>query len=293
MKKIMESWKGFLKENRSLKEASEVISDEDLLLLFSKEMDDLLLEDFLRRLNEGEFSLGARIKKLAKKNAIPLAMAASILGGTGAYQGAKVGHNIMNPAGQEQTIGYEIAPEKDWARAPLPPGYSNLSNSSSIKKAWEDLMGKRFLRAPVDGGLPTPKGVKAYIYIPAEQLGASEVMPMSLMTAGEYRKFIEESFSIENSRNIVHLKRMIYGTTSKWLSGTGGSNFKFVDGHPVLPPEWSIARDIFVERMGKRLDAISMHLENNPDSRDMIADKLSIHPDQIEAYISKKRFEIQ
>ena len=293
MKKIMESWKGFLKENRSLKEAAEVISDEDILLLFSKEIDQLLLENFLRQLNEGEFSLETKIKKLAKKYAIPLAMASSMLAGTGVYQGAKIGHDIMNPAGQEQSIGYEKDVEKDWTRSALPPGYSNLGNTSAIEKAWESLEGKNFKGAPVSGGYPTPSGLKPYIYIPAEQIDSGDVMPMSLMTAGDYRKFIEGTFSIENSNSIIHLRRMVYGTTSKWLSGTGKSDFKFVDGNPVLPPEWSIARDVFAERMGERLDAISAHLVDSPDSRDMIADKLNVNPDQIEAFISKKRLEIQ
>ena len=293
MKKIMESWKGFLKENRSLKEAAEVISDEDILLLFSKEMDTVLLEDFLRQLNEGEFSLETKIKKLAKKYAIPLGMAASMLAGTGAYQGAKIGHDIMNPAGQEQSIGYEKDAEKDWTRSALPPGYSDLDNTSAIEKAWKGLAGKNLSAAPVSGGYPTPRGVKPYIYIPADQIDSGDVMPMSLMTAGDYRKFIESMFSIENPNSIVHLKRMIYGTTSKWLSGTGESDIKFVDGHPVLPPEWSIARDLFAERMGERLSAVEAALQDNPQSRDMIADKLNIHPDQLEAFISKKRLEIQ
>ena len=285
MKLIMESWRGYLGESDDSKK--ELTSDEFVLFLFSKELNDLLLENLL---NEGEYSLETKIKKLMKKYAIPFGIAAAILAGTGVKGAADIAQNIYNQPAQSTQ---QVKKSKSPFASQLPPGYSDLSDQQGIEKAWKAFDKKGYEGAPVSGALPTTKGRKAYIHVPASKIDPGDVLPMSLMTAGDYRKFIEDQFMTDNPRDIVYLKRMVYGTPSKWLSGSGNSNFKFVEGHPVLPPEWSITRDVFARVMGEKLDMLEAYVEEDPANREKVASKLGIDQSQLESYFHKQRFEIK
>jgi len=288
MKLIMESWRGYVAEGAGSKK--ELTSDEFVLFLFSKELNDLLLENLL---SEGEYSLETKIKKLMKKHAIPFALAAAIVTSVGIKGASDVVQNVFNQSDQEEQSIYQTEKPSRPSDFQLPPGYSDLSNQQGMEKAWEGFGEKDYVGAPVSGALPTVKGMKRYIYIPAGKIDDAAVLPMSLMTAGDYRKFIEGMFMTDNPKDIVYLKKMVYGTPSKWLSGSGNSNFKFVQGHPVLPPEWSITRDVFAKAMGEKLDMLEAYIGEDPANREKVAIQLGIDQAQLEAYFTKQRQQIK
>lgn len=129
----------------------------------------------------------------------------------------------------------------------LPDGYASLSNTAAIEKAWLGMSEKPCRLAPVSGGYPSAAGYRPFIHIPYETLMDDDVLPLSLMTVDDYRAKLETQLKTGGERELLYLERMVYGDTAKWMSGTNDADFRFVDGLPLLPPEWSIAHELLLE----------------------------------------------
>lgn len=272
MKLLMENWRHYLTEEQQL-------SDEFLEFLFSDRISAFMSDSTL---NEVE-SLETKAKRLAKKYGVPFAIAMGIL--TGAA-GSKVVGDMQSPANDPEIV-QQI--EKPSPRSSLPPGYSDLTNLQAMEKAWETIDGKQHQAAPVSGGYPTAQGMMPFTYVPAVELSGGDILPMSLMTADEYRAFILDKLESGNPQEVVYLKNMVYGDTAKWLSGTGESDFRVTNGLPVLPPEWSIAHDVFASEVEDRINKVVEYLQENPDHREAVAMELNLASvDDLEPFINSQ-----
>ena len=281
MQQLMENWRHFLNES------PEDYDAEFIAFLYSDRVNALMRDPSL---NEAE-SLEMKAKRLGKKYGIPIALAFSLLsGGT-----ASSLHQAYMDAtgGPEQTQQMEVP---GVSQADLPPGYSDLSNTEAMEKAWQ-VMDAKFAqagdKAPVEGGYPTIEGYKAFVYIPAQSLDGGDILPMSLMTADEYRAFIVDLLEEGDPGDVERLQKMVFGSTGKWLSGADGKDFRVSDtGYPILPPEWSIAHDVLATDMEDRINNVFDYVQANPDLADAVAAEMGLQsadqiPDHLQGQLNK------
>ena len=280
MQQLMENWRHFLNEN----EGPESYDAEFIAFLYSDRVNALMQDPSL---NEVE-SLEMKAKRLGKKYGIPIALALSLLGGATGQTLTNAYLDAVGPPEQTQQMEVPRAGPAD-----LPPGYSDLSNEEAIEKAWQamdEIFAQAGSKAPVEGGYPTIEGYKAFVYIPAGSIDGGDILPMSLMTADEYRAFIVNLLEDGNDADVERLQKMVFGTTAKWLSGTDGKDFRVSDtGYPILPPEWSIAHDVLATDMEQRIVNVSNFVEENPDQADAIAWEMGLQSaDQIPDHLKWK-----
>ena len=267
MQQLMENWRHFLNEN----EVSKDYDAEFLAFLYSDKVNALMKDPTL---NEVE-SLENKAKRLGKKYGIPIALAFSLLGGATGQTLTSAYLDAVSPPEQTQQMEVPRASPAD-----LPPGYSDLTNADAMEKAWQE-MDERFARfgdtAPVEGGYPTVEGFKAFVYIPAQAIDGSDILPMSLMTADEYRAFIVQLLEEGSDADVERLQKMVFGTTAKWLSGTCDKDFRVSNtGYPILPPEWSVAHDVLATDMEQRIYNVLDYVKANPDMADAIAWEMNL-----------------
>jgi len=283
MQQLMENWRHFLDEN----ESPEDYDAEFLAFLYSDRVNALMKDPSL---NEAE-SLEMKAKRLGKKYGIPIALALSLLGGATGQTLTNAYLDAVGPPEQTQQMEVPRAGPAD-----LPPGYSDLSNTDAMEKAWQ-AMDEKFAqsgdKAPVKGGYPTIEGYKSFVYIPAEGIDGEDILPMSLMTADEYKAFIVNLLEEGGSGDVERLKNMVFGTTAKWLSGSDGKDFRVSDtGYPILPPEWSVAHDVLSTDMEQRIYKVMDFVETNPDLADAVAAEMGLQgadqiPDHLQGQLLK------
>ena len=120
----------------------------------------------------------------------------------------------------------------------------------------------------------------------------STILPMSLMTAQRYREMIEAR--VERSpRELIYLKDMIFGDTGKWASGTGNEQFRIEGNSALLPPEWSIAHEVYANVVEARLRDIEGYVKSNPDAQQEIFQKLGVQDEaQFREFLNDQLFKI-
>ena len=277
MQQLMENWRHFLNEE----EGQEDYDAEFLAFLYSDRVNALMRDPSL---NEVE-SLEMKAKRLGKKYGIPIALALSILSGGTAQTLGSAYLDYMSPPEQAQQMEVPRA-----SRADLPPGYSDLTNADAMEKAWQE-MDKKFAQfgdtAPVKGGYPTVEGFKAFVHIPADAIWGDDILPMSLMTADEYRSFIVQLLEEGSDADVERLQKMVFGSTAKWLSGTGDKDFRVSNtGYPILPPEWSVAHNVLATDMEQRIYSVLDYVEANPELADAVAQEMNLQSaDQIQDHM--------
>ena len=282
MQQLMENWRHFLTEE----ETPEDIDAKFIAFLYSDRVNALMKDSSL---NEAE-SLEMKAKRLGKKYGIPIALAFSLLSGGTA--------SSLHQAYMDSTGGPEQSQqmEPSASRAHLPPGYSDLTNVDAMEKAWQE-MDKRFAAsgdtAPVEGGYPTVDGMKSFVYIPADAMFGEDILPMSLMTADDYRAFIVDLLEEGDPGDVERLQKMVFGSTGKWLSGSDGKDFRVTDtGYPILPPEWSIAHDVLATDMEDRINNVFDYVQANPDQAYAVAAEMGLQsadqiPDHLQGQLLK------
>lgn len=282
------NWRSFLAESPTPKEG---LSDEVLQLIFSDEISKILSSEAV---NEG---LRDRAIVLAKKYGIPITLALGVL--TGTVGGSKLA-DIQNSKNAEAAASQEIKPAPGTFAAHrssgLPPGYSDLSNIDSIEKSWEDISTLQRAPAPVSGVAPTmidgEMRMLRFSYIPAHEISPDTVLPMSLMPAESYRLMLEERLE-RRPNEIIHLKDMIFGDTGKWASGTGNQVFRVEGNSALLPPEWSIAHEVYATAVEARLIEMVDHVREHPDMKQDIYEQLGVQDDAgFHEFINDQLFKI-
>lgn len=270
--KRVNEWRRFLSES-SVQNAE--ISDEVLALLFSDEISEILAG---HALNE---NLKDRAKSLAKKYALPLTVATALL--AGGLSGKELAD--MRNASQTSAAAQADSAEPHsmaYYRGSKPPGYSDLNNTQSIEKAWNDLDSLQRTRAPVHGSIPVAMGGEVvhlqFAHIPTSELSPSTILPMSLMTAQDYKDMLEARLA-RNDQELIYLKNMIFGDTGRWASGTGNEHFRVEGRTALLPPEWSIAHEVYATAVETRLIELVDHIRENPEDQDLIFQQIGVSSD--------------
>ena len=288
-KQAINEWRRFL--NESPQKQKQEVSDEVIKLIFSKEIDALLKD---RDLNEG---LQDRAKALAKKYGLPLTVAVGLLAGT--VTGSEFAKYRNTKAADSAAAAQADAPQPgdySFHRSTRPPGYSDLSNRDSIQKAWDDIANLGRQPAPVSGKAYVVKDgnmkTLGFSYIPTQEMNADTVLPMSLMTAQEYREMLEARLE-RRPEELLYLKNMIFGDTGKWASGTGNEVFKVEGSAAVLPPEWSVAHEVYANAIEARLVELLSYVNENPDKSQEVFNNLGVKDEQqFREFVSDQMFKI-
>ena len=117
-----------------------------------------------------------------------------------------------------------------------------------------------------------------FSYIPASEISPDTILPMSLMPAESYRLMLEERLE-RRDNEIIYLKNMIFGDTGKWASGSGSEIYRVEGSHALLPPEWSIAHEVYASAVEGRLIEMVDYVRDNPDMKQEIYAQLSVQDD--------------
>ena len=287
-KLAINEWRQFLKEEPAPQE----ISDEVIQLIFSDEINKILEQG---PLNEG---LSDRAKSIPKKYGIPLVIAMSIT--TGAISAIQFAE-FQNARNAEIAAQADAPKPGDYSyhlnKSKLPPGYSDLSNRESIEKAWQELESLQRKSAPVSGTAPTLVDgeirVLRFAHIPAQEMSPDTVLPMSSMTAENYRNMLEARLA-KSPQELIYLKNMIFGDTGKWASGSGNEVFRVEGNSAILPPEWSIAHEVYANAVEERLFEIVEHVRENPEGdSETIFQQLNVENEQqFNEFINDQLFKI-
>ena len=81
-----------------------------------------------------------------------------------------------------------------------------------------------------------------------------DILPLTLKTAAEYRLELEQNIEKYPQQSMQRLKDTVFGSLGQWQTGTEeGKPVKFHEGHPVLPPGWTIAYDVYSSALEKRI----------------------------------------
>ena len=152
---------------------------------------------------------------------------------------------------------------KDIQRYLVSDSNPDLSNTEQMEEAWKFFDNARWSGAPVSGVAPVLKGnnveMKRFVYVAARDIPGAQILPLSLVSAEQYENSIKDKLARNPGTEIKHLKNMLYGSTGKWLTGSGNAQFRDVPGSggAVLPPEWSIAHKVYSEEIIPRVTSVA------------------------------------
>ena len=116
-----------------------------------------------------------------------------------------------------------------------------------------------------DSLIPAPS-YEGYSYVFPTEIPNNMMLPMTQVSAGDYRSYCEQY-------EIIELRDMLYGPAARWgynIEPGVRQTFHTIDGLQVLPPSWSIMFDVF---QSKTFDAIEdfNNAVNNPDELEKVA----------------------
>jgi len=171
-------------------------------------------------------------------------------------------------AGGMMPQGTEYVQQKDKIEQSAEVG----DNEKAVLAAWAKFNDKDFQRAPV-----VSLGHQ-FFFLPADKIPDDAILPdRTDQTAGQYRAILEamlEGAEVEGSGtlNMEELHDMVYGTSGAWSSGTGNSQFRYIDGqYPVLGLKWSIAFDVYRTQLLEQISVVEQIIADNPDVVDEMA----------------------
>jgi len=254
MKLIMESWRGYIEE--SLSDESQ-LPDEKTDLLFDKQITAMIEK-------AGMLEEGARwdkAKRIARDKGIPLATALALMStvpaGVVAGNALANKHNTELAAQQADQASAERQAFIDQYGADfgeLPAEYDELSNDAITDRAWDEYANRDPIAAPVSGMLTVVSGgnIEGRPFMVYEIL-PNDIMPLNQISAEDYRAQVQAKLEEDGERGIEYLRNQLFGDTGKWLSGSDNEMFRMVDGNPILPPEWSVAYDVYAEAVVDRV----------------------------------------
>ena len=146
-------------------------------------------------------------------------------------------------------------------------------NEKAVNAAWAQFNDKDFQRAPV-----VSLGHN-FFFLPADKVPDDATLPgRTDKTAGQYRADLEamlEGAKVEGqgTLDMEQLHDLVYGTSGAWSSGTGQSQFRYIDGqYPVLGIKWSIAFDVYRTHLLEGISKVEQLVAENPEMADQIAE---------------------
>ena len=296
MKLIMESWRGYIEE--SLSDESQ-LPDEKTDLLFDKQITAMIEK-------AGILEEGARwdkAKRIARDKGIPIATALALMSTVpaGVVAGKSIAnkHNTELAAQQADQASAERQAFIDQYGADfgeLPAEYDELSNDAITDRAWDEYANRDPIAAPVSGMLTVVSGgnIEGRPFMVYEIL-PNDIMPLNQISAEDYRAQVQAKLEEDGERGIEYLRNQLFGDTGKWLSGSDNEMFRMVDGNPILPPEWSVAYDVYAEAVVDRVAHIRGVASISPEYSAAVSRAFNLDdtdPQALEAFLQHELWKV-
>jgi hypothetical protein len=167
---------------------------------------------------------------------------------------------------------------------------SDLNNTQRIDAAWkqiDDMVASgelNYEKARVSSTLPGGMATLDYDAIPPNL-----VMPNSLSTKDKYRAWLVQNVLEGDIKNLPKLRDFVYGNTGKWPSGSGEDKARYAGKAQVLPPEWTVALDLYQETLTSVVDDMLTNYKNGDEEmRQYILQVNGVEtPEQLDAVLNK------
>ena len=90
-------------------------------------------------------------------------------------------------------------------------------------------------------------------------------------------------------QKLTTIKRLVYGNTGKWPSGSGEDKARYAGKAQVLPPEWTVALDLYQETLTSVVDDMLTKYKNGDEEmRQYILQVNGVEtPEQLDAVLNK------
>lgn len=144
-------------------------------------------------------------------------------------------------------------------------GLSNMPSFGQSGKAGDEMpLDKDWSRSPTRGD---------YVWVSPDQIDGSFDLPLSSMTADDYRTHLADW-------DIDTLYKLLYGNSGQWSYTKKSPNTpKTFDNHPdlgneMLPPDWSIAFDVYKGKVEGATQHIQDRVSSSEDGGASIAQSL-------------------
>jgi hypothetical protein len=160
---------------------------------------------------------------------------------------------------------------------------SDLSNSEAVEMSWEQIEKMvdngdlNYQKAKVSSMLPGGMVALTYDDIPKDL-----IMPLSLTTKEHYKAKIVKDVLQGKASNLKDLERYVFGDTGKWTSGSKEKKFRYHQGAQILPPEWSVAYDLYgdlVEQLVAQAASVLKDPETSQSQREQLYGYLGVSDD--------------
>ena len=89
-------------------------------------------------------------------------------------------------------------------------------------------------------------------------------------------------------KNIGKLRDFVYGDSGKWPSGSGEEKTRYVGSAQVLPPEWTVALDIYQDLIREITDSMATEYRTGDESQKKEILRLNNvkTPEELEKYLN-------
>lgn len=293
-----------MKHTFTIKQIKTILAEE-LKRSEDKEKDEKEAKDLLRKLiglNEDEAddyeSNLAKARKFSKYIGISLVAAVAILfGGMGMLSTTQkkeiqpdiekvqsVDDETLQKFGVDTGELYKIdlEPSEEFLLYPTEKlglkNLSDMSNAEKVEAAWgqiDDMIdsGELFYnKARVSTRIPGGMVALDYDAIPADM-----ILPNSLATKNQYRAWLVTNILKADVKNLPKLKDFVYGNTGKWPSGSGEDSSRYHEGAQVLPPEWTVALDLYQDTVNAVVqDLATAYREGDAETKQQILDSSGV-----------------
>ena len=166
---------------------------------------------------------------------------------------------------------------------------SDMDNNEKIEAAWkqiDDMVANgelQYKRARVSTTVPGGMATLDYDAIPPNL-----VLPNSLGTKDQYRAWIVQTILKGDIKNIGKLRDFVYGDSGKWPSGSGEEKTRYVGSAQILPPEWTVALDIYQDLIREITDSMATEYRTGDESQKKEILRLNNvkSPEELEKYLN-------
>ena len=167
---------------------------------------------------------------------------------------------------------------------------SDMTNKQRVEAAWkqiDDMVDSgelQYKKARVASPLPGGMATLDYDAIPPNL-----VMPNSLGTKDEYRAWLVKNILKGDIENLETLRKFVYGSTGKWPSGSGEEKSRYAGNAQVLPPEWTVALDLYQDTLLSVVDDVTTgYRTGDEETRQQILQSNGVEtPEQLENMLNK------
>ena len=289
-----------MKHTFTIKQIKTILAEE-----LKRSEDEEQAKDLLRKLvglNEDEVddfqSNLAKARKFSKRIGISLLAAVAILFGGMGMLSTTQKKEIQPDIEKAQTVDDEtlqkfgvdtgelykidLEPSEEFLLYPTEKlglkDLTDMSNREKVEAAWGQIdnmvdSGELFYnKARVSTRIPGGMVALDYDAIPSDM-----ILPNSLMTKNQYRAWLVANVLKGDVKNLPKLKDFVYGNTGKWPSGSGEESSRYHEGAQVLPPEWTVALDLYQDTVNAVVqDLATAYREGDAETKQQILDSSGV-----------------